>query len=130
MVSPGAQGGRDQQHWGLLGSSGVLSALGSRLLCRGVTPAPTPTRLVPDSVEGWSCQLMAVPPLWYPIPRHPHKALDSEATVCGNQNREESQAEVGDKTGEMTNYPSQHFKLGGGAMAWGGCPQLPQFGSS
>lgn len=74
----------------------------------------------PHSAEGWSCQLMAALPLWCSSPRRPHRALDSEATVCGSQNREESQAEVGDKLREMTNYSSQHTRLGLGVEPWPG----------
>lgn len=96
------------------GAVGMLSALqGSQ------TRSPLSLRrgcFQPLSVEGWSYPR---PPVSL-LPRRPHRALDSETAVCGSQNREESQAEVGDKLREMTNYPSQHTKLGLGAEPWPG----------
>lgn len=112
QLAPRGQGGRDQQDCELLGSSGdAVSPAGesdSLSLQRGC--------FQPLSVEGWSYPR---PPVSL-LPRRPHRALDSETAVCGSQNREESQAEVGDKLREMTNYPSQHTKLGLGAESWPG----------
>lgn len=97
---------------------GVPSALGSRLLCRGVRPAPPPAGLVPD------CRGLVLPADGSAPSAVPPPGVPTGAGFRGHrlwqQNREEPQAEVGDKRREMTNYPSQHTKLGLGVEPWPG----------
>lgn len=112
----------------------MLSALGSMLPYGGVTPVPPSPGLVPASLRrgaGFCGQGQSPLPAVSP-PRRPCRALESEATVCGSQSREESQAEVGDKLREMTKLPSlpNTPKLGWVWSQWPGeAAHNYQFGS-
>lgn len=78
---------------------------GSMLLCRGGQTCSSFSGLFPASL--WKVRVLPAkgraPPLEPPCWVSPQGTLGSEALVCGSQNREESQAEAGDKLRGLTN---------------------------
>lgn len=66
-----------------------------------------------------SCQPGIDPP-WSLHPGIPTGTVESEATVCGGQSREEACAEAGDKLREMTDYSPHRVGVGPGVEPWPG----------
>lgn len=97
----------------------------------GVRPAPpSPQARSSLSVEGLgpASPGQRAPSLEFLPQASPQGSPESGAPVCGSQDREESQAEVGDKLERIDKLPPKAHRscAEGGAGAWGGCPQLPQ----
>lgn len=74
------------------------------------------------SGEVWVLPAKGKAPFCIPLgTRRPRRVLELEATVYRSQNREEAQAEVGDKLREMTKLPSAtHQSQAGGVEPWPG----------